>query len=84
VPTGPRSGRGEVRDPYAPLMTSPQRIILTLISLMLAFIVVWVVFFDGPRALILSALGLCAVLLLALLSKRWGNQASSHDGTSQH
>jgi hypothetical protein len=62
-------------------MTTPQRLILTLTVLLLAFIVVWVAFFDGPRALIFSALGLCGALLLAFLSRRRGE---SRDGTNQH
>jgi hypothetical protein len=65
-------------------MMTPQRLILALSILMLVFIVAWVVFFDGPQALIFSALGLGAALLLAFLSRRWGDQVSSRDGTSQH
>jgi hypothetical protein len=65
-------------------MTTPQRLILAATILLLTLIVVWVAFFDGPRTLILTALALCVALLLAFLGRRWSDQASSCDGTSQH
>jgi hypothetical protein len=71
------------RDSYDAYMTTSQRLIVALTSLLLTFIVVWVAFFDGPRALILSALALCGVLLLAWFSRKWREQPPSR-GTSQH
>lgn len=65
-------------------MTTPLRLLLALAILMLTFIVAWVVFFDGPWALVSSALGLCGVLLLAALSSRRGEQAPNRDGTRRH
>jgi uncharacterized RDD family membrane protein YckC len=65
-------------------MTTPQRLIVAVTILLLTFVAVWVVFFDGPSGLVLTALALCAMLLLAWFSRKWREQTPGRGGMSQH
>jgi hypothetical protein len=65
-------------------MTTPQRLIVAVTMLLLTFVALWVVFFDSPSGLALTALALCAMLLLAWFSRKWRVRTPGRGGMSQH
>lgn len=74
---------GRARHNYAQRMTTSQRLILVLTLLLLGLILGWVLFLDGPRSLIFSAVGLVGVLLLALLTRAPRRRQQSRDGSGR-